>query len=177
MVMRNKQKLPTANCSIIFLHITQHSLSWHPRLANHQLPMTLTWTPSHLERKKDRQHWTPDNWGIHMADATQPTTDLTCRYTISKPQNYMQHHIRWHVAKVWRTLPFPRLPSEKGTGSSLPAIPGKAGYAPYLLWKRAHVLDTLLPNLDAHVYPDQETLSQAKRPKNKSSLWLDSPLS
>jgi hypothetical protein len=41
------------------------------------LPVTLTWTPSHPERKKLQSTWTESDWGIHMADAIAGPSLLT----------------------------------------------------------------------------------------------------
>ena len=40
------------------------------------LPLQLTWTPSHPERKKDQSAWTDADWGIHLADALAGTSPL-----------------------------------------------------------------------------------------------------
>lgn len=40
------------------------------------MPLTLTWTPTHPERKKIQSSWTEADWGIHMADAIVGTAPL-----------------------------------------------------------------------------------------------------
>lgn len=38
-----------------------------------QPPTSMTWVESHLERRKEQQHWTQDDWGIHKADGLAGT--------------------------------------------------------------------------------------------------------
>jgi hypothetical protein len=50
------------------------------------LPVMLTWTPSHPERKKKQPTWTENNWGIHMADAIAGPSPL-----VSTPDLLVYH--------------------------------------------------------------------------------------